>query len=151
MKILVAYYTRDGHTRQVAQRIAESFGADLDEVVDTKKRNSILGFLIAGYDATRGKTTEILFEKDPADYDLVIVGTPIWNGRVTPAIRTYLLTNREKIKKAAFFATYAAGGGICLEQMSKIYNKEIITYNLIRRKKLEDETNHFIETLKKFL
>jgi len=71
MKILVAYYTRDGHTRQVAQRIAESLGADLDEVIDKKKRNGILGFLIAGYDATRGKTTEILFEKDPTDYAIL--------------------------------------------------------------------------------
>jgi len=86
MKTLVAFYSRDGHTKRVAEIIANALNAELDEIVDKKPRKGFLGFLRAGYDATRRKTTEISFTKNPTDYDIVVIGTPVWNSRVTPAI-----------------------------------------------------------------
>ena len=112
MKALVTFYSRDGHTKRAAEIIAKALNADIDEIKDKKPRKGIIGFLRAGYDATRGKTTEINFSKNPADYDIVIIGSPVWNGRVTPAVRTYLLKNRDGIKKAAFFATCAGREGV---------------------------------------
>ena len=102
MKTLVAFYSRDGNTKRVAEIIAKALNADIDEIKDKKSRKGIIGFLRAGYDATRGKTTEINFSKKPADYDVVILGGPVWNGRVTPAVRTYLLKNRDSVKKSCF-------------------------------------------------
>ena len=77
MKILVAYYSRNGHTKKVAEIIADTLNADIDEIKDKKSRKGIIGFLIAGYDATRGKATDINFSKNPADYDVVILGGPV--------------------------------------------------------------------------
>ncbi|ASJ00676.1 flavodoxin family protein [Thermococcus gorgonarius] len=151
MKALVVYYSRDGHTREAARRIAEALGADIDEVIDRKNRKGILGFLRAGYDATRGKTTEIAFEKDPSEYDLVVVGSPVWNGRVTPAIRTYLLRNGEKIKKAAFFATCAGKKGKILEQMRELYGGEVIAEAVMKQNEIEEGAKEFVETLKRAL
>ena len=144
MKILVTFYSRDGNTREAARKVAEALNAEIDEVIDKKKRKGVLGFLIAGYDATRGRTTNISFEKDPSEYDLVIIGTPVWNGRVTPAIRTYLLQNREKIKKAAFFATCAGRTGKCLKQMRELYGEEILSEKTLKRTEIEGGVKKFL-------
>ncbi|GAH94463.1 unnamed protein product, partial [marine sediment metagenome] len=36
----------------------------------------------------------------------MILGTPIWNRRMTPAIRTYISDNKDKFRSVAFFCTY---------------------------------------------
>ncbi|USS39877.1 flavodoxin [Thermococcus aggregans] len=148
MKTLVVFYSRRGTTKRVAQEIAKALNADVDEVIDKKPRKGILGFLRAGYDATRGKTTEIEFEKDPSKYDLVVIGTPVWNGRVTPAIRTYLLQNKDKIKNAAFFCTFAGRAGKCLEQMEKILGKKPLLKKVLIRKRLDEGIKELVEELK---
>ncbi|MCD6551226.1 hypothetical protein [Thermotoga sp.] len=150
-KILVAFYSRDGHTRKVAKLIAKRLNADIDEIEDKKPRKGLIGFLIAGYDATRGKTTEITFSKDPSDYEIVILGSPVWNGRLTPAVRTYLLENKEKIKKACFFVTCGIKGGKALTQMHEIYGGEVLGEKVVARKNLEEEARRFAEELKSMI
>lgn len=109
MKSLVVYYTRTGNARFVAETIAAEIGADVEEVVDLKKRSGILGYLSGGKAAMQGKETEIApTKKSPADYDLIIVGTPIWAGRLAPAITTYLKKNDLSGKKVAVF--FSQGG-----------------------------------------
>ena len=150
-KILVVFYSRDGHTRRAAEIIAESLNTDIDEIEDKKPRKGIIGFLRAGYDATRGKTTDINFSKTPADYDVVILGGPVWNGRVTPAVRTYLLKNRGSIKKAVFFVTCAGREGECLSQMREIYDGKILAEKVILRSNIEEEVKQFIEKLESII
>ncbi len=112
MKILVVFYTRDGHTRAVAQEIAKALGADIEEIVDTKNRKGFINWFIAGRDASRKFPTTIgPIQKDPAGYDLAVIGTPIWAWAMTPAVRTYLTQNKGKIKEAAFFCTEGGSGG----------------------------------------
>jgi len=147
MKTLVTFYSRDGHTKRAAEIIAKALNADIDEIKDKKSRKGIIGFLRAGYDATRGKTTEINFSKKPADYDVVILGGPVWNGRVTPAVRTYLLKNRDSVKKAAFFVTCADREGKCLMQMREIYSGEILAEKVILRNEIEEGVKQFMEKL----
>ncbi len=106
MKSLVVYYTRSGNTRFVAETIAAEIGSDVEEVVDLKKRSGVFGYLSGGSDARRGKETEIApTKKSPSEYDLVIVGSPIWAGRHVPAITTYLKMNDVSGKKVAVFFT----------------------------------------------
>jgi flavodoxin len=103
------YYTRSGNARFVAETIAAEVGADVEEIIDLKKRSGILGYLSGGSDARRGRGTEIaLTKKSPDGYDLIIVGSPIWAGRATPAITTYLKKNDLSGKKVAVF--FAQGG-----------------------------------------
>jgi flavodoxin len=106
MKSLVVYYSRTGNAKFVAETIAAEIGSDIEEIVDLKKRSGVLGFLIGGFDATTGKETEIAETKKlTEEYELVIVGTPVWNSRPTPAIKTYLHKNNLSGKKIAVFAT----------------------------------------------
>jgi flavodoxin len=109
LKSLVVFYSRTGNARFVAQTIAAEIGADVEEVIDQKKRGGVLGFLGGGRDARSGKGTEIApTVKSPLDYDLIVVGTPIWAGQPTPAIVTYLKKNNLAGKKVAVF--FVQGG-----------------------------------------
>ena len=106
MKTLVVYYSRTGKTRFVAEKVAAELKADIEEVVDLKNRSGRFGFLKAGYDATRGNETEIgETQKLPSDFNLIVVGTPVWNSRPASAVSTYLKRNDFAGKKVAVFCT----------------------------------------------
>ena len=110
-KILVAYYSRTGTTKKVAQEIAKKLGCDSEEILDTVNRAGVIGYMRSGRDASMKKQTKLKkIKKDPADYDLVIVGTPIWSWTVTPPARTYLAENKKAFKKVAFFCTQGGSG-----------------------------------------
>ena len=104
MKTLVIYYTRTGNAKFIAETTAAELGADIEEVIDLKNRQGKLAFLPAGRDAMKAKETEIAQTKrTPTDYDLIIIGQPVWAGNPTPAIRTYLNKNDFSGKKVALF------------------------------------------------
>jgi flavodoxin len=106
MKSLVVYYSRSGNTRFVAEKISQEIAGDIEEIIDKKRRKGLFGFVLSGYDATRGRATKIgEIKKSPEDYDLVVVGTPMWNKRITPAVRTYLRDNIFSEKRVALFCT----------------------------------------------
>jgi flavodoxin len=84
MKSLVVFYSRSGKTKQVAEKITELLKADLEEVIDLKSRKGIFGWLSAGKDASKKNGATIAaIKKQPAQYDLVILGTPVWAGKMS--------------------------------------------------------------------
>jgi len=103
MSYLVAYYSRTGHTRTIGEAIAKALSADIDEITETKKRQGKLNYIKAGRDSKEGNLAEIKFEKNPQDYDTIIIGAPIWAGNPIPPIRTYLQEVDLKGKRVAFF------------------------------------------------
>lgn len=106
MKTLIVYYSKTGNTERVANKLATKLGADLEKLVDQKKRHGILGWLMSGRDGMKKAHTNIDEpSKNPADYDLVILGTPIWGWNITPALRTYMNNHKDHFKKIAFFMT----------------------------------------------
>ncbi|MFC1690670.1 flavodoxin family protein [Nanoarchaeota archaeon] len=112
MKILVAYYSRTGTTRKLAQDISKALNADIEEIIDTKNRDGVLGYMGAGRDGSTKKLTKLEpIKKDPSKYDLIILGTPVWAWAISAPIRTYITENKDKFKKVAFFIT--KGGSDC--------------------------------------
>jgi flavodoxin len=105
MRTLVAYYSRTGNTKFVAEKIADQLNADLCAVIDKKNREGRFAYLTGGADAQREKLTEIESSKPVAEYDSVIVGSPVWAGKIAPAIRTFLVKNDLSNKQVAFFVT----------------------------------------------
>lgn len=88
-KVLVAYYSRSGITKRVAEYLSRSFGFDLDEI-SSGSRKGLFGYVKSGYESASNKKPRIFFNKNPDDYDLVIVGTPVWAGTVSSPVRSYL-------------------------------------------------------------
>ena len=106
MKTLVVYYSRSGNTRKVADEIATVLKADEEELQDGKSRKGPVAFILAGREAMH-KTTVTLqpLSHDPATYDMVVVGSPVWAGTVCSPVRTFLAKNRGKLKQVAWFCT----------------------------------------------
>jgi flavodoxin len=154
VKSLVVYYSRTGNARYVAQIIASQIGADIEEVIDLKKRGGVLGFLSGGKDARNGKETEISpSTKSPADYDVIVVGTPIWAGKPTPAIVTYLKKNDLSGKKVAVFFTQGGKKPQGVEELKALipnstFEGELVLINP-SRDKVESE-GKIVEWCKRF-
>ena len=111
MKTLVVYYSRDGHTRTMAQEMAKALSADLEEIQEMKSREGMLGYLSACKDAALNVVTEIKSSAvNITDYDLVIIGTPIWAFTMCSGVRAWLTQYAEKLQKIAFFATMGGSG-----------------------------------------
>lgn len=109
MDILVVFYSRSGNTGKVAEEIRDRLECDIEEIVDTKNRSGVLGFLRSGRDARNQKLTVLKdIINDPSTYDLLIIGTPLWGGHVSTPVRTYIHQNQANFKSVAFFCT--AGG-----------------------------------------
>jgi len=111
VRALVVYYSRSGHTRQVAERIAKGLAADLDAIGEPADRTGNLGYLRCALEAIFGVSSEIERPKlDPSAYDLVVVGTPVWYAAVSTPVRTYLWVERDRLPRLAFFLTHGGMG-----------------------------------------
>lgn len=121
MKTLVVYYSRTGVTRKVAEELAQELEADLEEIVDEKNRSGALRFVVACKDAIRQKAAPIeASRRDPAQYDAVVVGSPVWANTMACAVRTWLGQHGEQIAKLACFCTMGRSRwGSTLEDMGE--------------------------------
>ena len=151
MKILVTYYSRSGNTKNIAKEISKKLNSDIDEIIDLKDRSGIRGFLGAGWDVFFKKPTKIKNKINPEDYDLVIIGTPIWVGRCAPAIKTYLINFKLK-NKIAFFCTAGSKQSSAFNEMERLSKKPLAVMD-IKDKKVKsgdyrEKLNEFLGKLK---
>ena len=120
----MVYYSRTGHAAQVADQIAKELGADTERLVDKTKRSGILGWLRSGRDASREIPADIEEpKKDPAGYDLVVVGTPVWAHRMSTPALACLKRYSGKLPAVAFFITCAGNYQQTLETMGGLAGK----------------------------
>ncbi len=106
MKALVAFYSRSGTTKKVAETISAALKCDSEEIIDTKNRKGLWGWLTSGRDAMRKRLTVIKeTQLDPARYDIVILGTPNFGSKMAAATRTYIAKNKDRFQKIALFCT----------------------------------------------
>jgi flavodoxin len=111
MSTLVVYYSRSGHTEQVAREIAERCGADLEAIVEREPRVGRWSYMGAAWQALMESEPAIRAPaKDPAAYDTVVIGTPVWVQRPAPAVRSYLHQYGPRLKRVAFFCTEGGAG-----------------------------------------
>jgi len=142
MKCLLAFYSRTGKTKKIAELISTEMNCEYEEILDTKKRKGrVIGFVKCGFAATREKLTIInKIQKDPNLYDTVILGTPIWNKRMTPAIRTYITENKNQFKSVAFYCTMGGKGRPdAFESMAKLCEKTPVSTLEITKKEIKNE------------
>jgi len=108
-RILVVYYSLSGKTERVAEDLATRLGAEREKIADLKSRRGFLGYLGAALDSIRERPAELAgLDKNPNDYALTIIGTPIWVGNITPAVRAYLRAIHGRCNDVAFFTTSGA-------------------------------------------
>jgi flavodoxin len=110
-KILIVFYSRSGSTRTLARALADELDCAIEELIDRRKRQGLVGYLRTAIDGLFARTTELAeIQHDPAEYDLVIIGTPIWSRSLSAPIRTYFQQNHGRFRDAAFFLTHGGTG-----------------------------------------
>jgi flavodoxin len=111
MKTLVVYFSRTNTTKKVADELSKGLNCEIEELKDTKNRSGVIGYLSAGRDASLRKLTALEpLKNDIANYDLILVGTPVWSWNISVPVRTFLTEYKEKIKNVAFFCTMGGSG-----------------------------------------
>ena len=107
-KILCIYYSRSGKTKAVMEEIAQELEAELVELHDRVDRSGAGGWLRCGLDAVRRSTPPLepfYTQKALSNYQLVVLGTPVWAGRCSAVMRGFLKKNGRKLRKVAYVAT----------------------------------------------
>jgi len=110
-EIVIAYYSRTGVTRKVAEQLAALLDADLEEIREAKDRSGVLGWLGAGKDSTLKREAELTSEHSVEGRKTVVVGMPVWGFKPPPAVRSYLKKVNLAGKKVCAFCTFDGSGG----------------------------------------
>jgi menaquinone-dependent protoporphyrinogen IX oxidase len=93
--------------------IARELGAETVRIADAVERGGWRGYLRCGMDAMSRDTAPLLhFETDRPleDYDLVILGTPIWAGRCSAVMRSFLKTYGGRLHRVAYVVVRRSDG-----------------------------------------
>lgn len=106
--ILCVYYSRTGRTEALMQEIAQELGCELVKLEDGVSRSGFVGWLRSGMQAMARKIPPVQKPETKlplSGYDLVIIGTPVWAGRCSAPVRSFLLQFGEELKEAAYVIT----------------------------------------------
>lgn len=112
-KTLIVYFSWGGNTRTVASHIHALIGGDIVEVEtavpypDTYEEvtQTAQGELASDYRPELKTKVENMDE-----YGTLIVGTPVWGGRLTPAMKSFLASHDLSGKAIAPFCTHGGSG-----------------------------------------
>jgi len=131
MKTAVVFYSLDGNCALAAEEIKSLLNADLLrlQTKDEKKRGKIAKFFWAGGMMFSKKLPQLKpFNFNPSDYDLIIVGAPVWAGSPAAPIKTFISNAAITGKKTAVFVCHAGGMGDSLDKLKTLLaGNEIIS------------------------
>ena len=111
MKRLFIYYSLTGNGDMIGEYLKDE-GIELRKVITKEElpKNIVLRIMSGGYKAMILYKDKLdSFNSDISDYDEVIIGSPIWNGRLSSPINTVL----DKLKlddKKVTFILYSGSG-----------------------------------------
>lgn len=136
---LVVFFSRSGHTREVAQAIARRIDAPIEELLDPTPRGGVLGYARCSRDATLARAPAIApLGHDLSRYELVIVGTPVWNASPSAPVRAFFARERARLPRVAFFLTH---GGFAARRvfatMTALAGQRPIATLAVRRRHFE--------------
>ena len=151
-KTLILYYSRTGTTAIVAEAMTKVLNADIAEIKCHRYDPGWFRYLLAGYDSVKGHLPSVDSpEIDLDNYDLVILGAPIWTSYPALPLHSYLSRNPNLPDRVALFLT--SGGHSVPEKAVKIVD-ELLQSNLVATLALQQDKvtgDDFSEELDAFI
>ena len=144
MKVLVIFYSRTGTTRKVAEAIGARCGAEIEQIRDARSRRGLLrGWWRSIREVRRCSETQILPTKKQAkDYDLVVLGTPVWASSMSSPLRTWINRHRSALRQVAVFVTQnGRGGDKAIAQITELCGVAPVARLILNAKDLA--SNHY--------
>ncbi|RAI03819.1 hypothetical protein DLJ53_04930 [Acuticoccus sediminis] len=107
--LLVVYFSETGHTARAARDVALRLGGDLDRIVPLMPQKS--SPLAKAFAALMGRE-ELVHNpaRNPSEYAVVVIASPVWAGRLPPPVRGYLGKVKGRLGAVAFLVTCGGGG-----------------------------------------
>lgn len=129
MKKLFIYYSMTSNGDAVSD-VFKDKGYDIRKVISKTKYSKKMFMLMmkGGYRATFNKCDELEdFNSDVSAYDKIVIASPIWNDRLTPAINSVLKQIDLKDKDVSF-VLYSGGGSAnkAKEKIKELYGVDAI-------------------------
>lgn len=129
MRKLFIYYSLTGNGDVVADYFKEK-GYEIRKVITKYKypKNKFLMIMTGGYKASFNKKEELLdFDSDISKYDIVIIGSPVWNDRLSAAINS-VISLLDLNNKDVSFILYSASGKAnhAKDKIRDLFNVEAI-------------------------
>lgn len=112
-KILIAYYSWSGNTKEVAEAIHKKIGGDLFriETVESYPEEYRATTTQAKKEINEGYHPKLKNSiKDIKQYDTIFIGSPNWWGTIAPAVSSFLASYDLTDKKVIPFITHGGGG-----------------------------------------
>lgn len=112
-KVLVVYDPRTRRTERTAYAICNrleirGLRCDVEALREAGDRSGPLGYLRSALDTAFVRSVPLMpATHNPESYDMVVVGTPIWFGAMTPLVRTFLGANGARLKNVALYLTHS--------------------------------------------
>lgn len=160
MKKAVVFYSLSGNTQAAAKEIAEGIGADLIELklvkpFPTEKSKQLA---LGGMQAMFGMKPAIQeLSKNIKEYDVLILGTPIWAGMIAAPVHSFLNKYQVLDKIVAVF-TFSGGGDNkrCIAKLSKRLPRLKVEVALANRDSdlaihNADKIHHFIKEVERLV
>lgn len=160
MKKLVVFYSLDGNTKFIAQNLAQKLGAEILELKPEKEipKSEPLKHFLGGKQVLLKETPKLKkYDINLADYNIIIIGTPVWAYNFSAPIRTFLKENKIQNKKIILFCTNKGFLGKTFDNLkNELKDNEIIAQiefqNVLAKKeenlkKLEDFINSIKEKI----
>lgn len=144
MKTTTIFHSYSGITRRIAGRIQSSLGGDLIEVKPRQPYSRISAYTM-GCLRARGEEAEPVDPPaiDLEGTDLIVIGTPVWAWKATPATNGAInaLKNCEG-KRAIIFATCGSAAGETIPILKKALARKGVTVigeHVFTRRDVNDE------------
>jgi hypothetical protein len=101
-EICIAFYSRSGHSRRLAAKLAEELHADEAEITEPKYSGPILGYMRAGFDSVRqkGALASQAFDTLTKYRHVILVG-PVWTAYTAVPLRA-LIRQGDALPQAVF-------------------------------------------------
>jgi menaquinone-dependent protoporphyrinogen IX oxidase len=143
-RALVVYYSQSGATQQLAREIVQATGWDVDPIVAAVDDSGLRGFVRCALEARLHRLAAIEPSvMDPADYDLVVIGSPACGSSVSSPVRTYLTRHATFLPDVAFFLTCGSHADHhVVDQMTRLAGKEPLSTLVLTEGQVGRPTQH---------
>lgn len=154
MKTLIVYYSRTNRTEKVAEEIHRQLGGDIEKIDCSKYKTGFISYFLAGRDAMKKNKPKIRdLKHNPGEYDLVILGMPLWGWTLCPVLRTFIDKYKWGLRNVAFFATMGGSDPkkVFAEMMELIQKPPRATLGVLQKDadagNFKDKVTEFIKKL----
>jgi hypothetical protein len=106
------------------------------------EQKGLLKYVVGGFQSVLKRSADLQpFRQEPSDYSLLFIGTPVWAGNLTPAVRTFLSRPDLKGRKVALFCCYDGNPRDTLSNMEAALSRSTVVGKTAFVSPLEGDQN----------